>query len=667
MENKNPNNSSILDDEGFVFTNSGSPFDDESNYIYSNSDHSKPQSLFSNSNSSQHTACDDKTKVFEINTKKAATTAVTNNHTAEKNERKKQTFLQGAAVLGISMVIVKIIGMVYKILLANVLNGVGNGLLSTTYEVYNVLFMLATAGFPIAISRMISESVAENRFRDVKRIHKVSVPIFVCSGIICFSIMVFGGTFYAQNIIHSEELVFPIVMLAPCVFLGCLTSIYRGYFEGMSNMVPTAISEILEASGKLLIGLTLAYCVSYFGNIEYAESGTLFGKVMASNQDFENTIASYTVTAAIFGIVVGAFFCFLFLFLRYKIKGDGIRKIELASSPKPYTTRHLSKKLIFTAIPIGLGSIVMSLASFIDNTMVLTRISDIMQSQSDVLQGIYSFVDADRDIFLTDKVPLYLTGCFSYSLTLMMLITAVTQVFGTSALPTITTAWTQKNKKNIKKSIETVLRTTILFTLPAGLGLSVLAKPVLQLIYSGASLTDEIQIATPILQVMGISVIFIATSTPICSMLQAVGRVDLPLKLLSVGMIIKIALNYILVGIPSINIQGATVGSLVAYLFITAVGIYLLCKETKIVPNFVTVLIRPLFAAIICAISAYLGYNLCCLALPSKISTILAILIAVVMYIFSLLLFRAITKEDIQMLPKGNKIVKVLEKRHLIR
>ena len=249
----------------------------------------------------------------------------------------------------------------------------------------------------------------------------------------------------------------------------------------------------------------------------------------------------------------------------------------------------------------------------------------------------------------------------------MMLITAVTQVFGTSALPSITAAWTARNKKRIRRSIETVLRTTTLVTFPAGFGMSVLAWPITNLVYGNGNNSAEVQIASTVLQIMGISVIFIATSTPVCSMLQAVGRVDLPLKLLTIGMVIKIILNYTLVGIPSVNIQGAAVGSLVGYLFVLVMGIYFLCKETKVIPNFVTVFIKPLLATLLCAVTAILSYNLIVLAIPTKIVTILAILLAVVIYVIALFLLRAITKDDMNMLPKGKKIVKTLEKHHLIR
>lgn len=588
---------------------------------------------------------------------------------AKKAKTGGQSFLQGAMVLGVSMVIVKIMGMVYKILLARVLDGVGNGIFNIAYELYTPLFMLATAGFPIAISRMVSESVVQGRYRDVRKLHRISIPIFICTGMVCFLLMLIGGNFYA-DLVESAESKLAIFMLSPMILFGCLMAIYRGYYEGLRNMVPTAVSEIIEASGKLLLGLSLAYLVSYFGTQEYQTSGTLFGQAIADEEAFYTQLMSYTVAAAILGIAIGAFCGFLYLLLRHKLKGDGIRRVQLVHAPPSRSAKSITRQLITTAFPIGLGAIIMSISGTIDSTLVQLRILDIMESQPDLLQSYFNFVDPSYFLPNADgnfKIQTFLFGSYGYSLTLMMLITAVTQVFGTSALPSITAAWTARNKKRIRRSIETVLRTTTLVTLPAGFGMSVLAWPITNLVYGNGNNSAEVQIASTVLQIMGISVIFIATSTPVCSMLQAVGRVDLPLKLLTIGMVIKIILNYTLVGIPSVNIQGAAVGSLVGYLFVLVMGIYFLCKETKVIPNFVTVFIKPLLATLLCAVTAILSYNLIVLAIPTKIATILAILLAVVIYVIALFLLRAITKDDMNMLPKGKKIVKTLEKHHLIR
>lgn len=584
---------------------------------------------------------------------------------------RKNSFMQGAMILGVSMIVVKLLGMVFKLLFANVVDGVGYGMFNNAYGIYEPLFMLATAGFPIAISRTVSEAITQNRLKDVRRLHKITVPFLFITGIVCFFGMIFGGIFYTQNMIHSSESYYAIVCLAPTILFGCLMSIYRGYFEGTRNMLPTAISEIIEVSFKVVVGLTLAYAVSSYITSEYATDGTIFGQLMAGEEYAKQQIRGFTVAAGMIGISLGSLFGFLFLLFRYKIKGDGLSEERVRLSPPAQPSRTLFKKLALTAIPIGVGSIVLSLSSFIDNNLIQSRILSLMNTAPDALKQVYPYLD--EALFRLDPVKgefsiqTFFNGCYGYSLTVMMLIPTLTQAFGTSALPSITAAWTTRNKLLIKRSIETVLRTTMFVTLPAGLGLSVLAPHVLSLLYSNPNLADEVTVATGVLRVMGISVIFIATSTPICSMLQAVGRVDLPLKLMTLGLGIKIILNYILVGIPAINIQGATVGSLVGYLFISVTGVYFLCKETKIVPNFVPILIKPLIGAVFCAVAAYTGQGLFALALPNKLATVLAIVFAVVIYVIVLVLIKGITLADIEMLPKGNKIAKRLEKYHIIR
>lgn len=574
-----------------------------------------------------------------------------------------QTFMRGAMILSASIIIVKILGMIFRILFSNLCGAVGNGIFNTAYELYNVIFMVATAGFPIALSRLVSENVAKGRYRDIKQIHKISIPFFTVTGLLFCVIMISGSGWYA-NLVHSPNVQLPVIFLAPIVLFGCLMSIYRGYFEGMRNMTPTAISEIIEISGKVIVGLSLAYLVTSMGNSEYEAYGTLFGQVLPQ-ESFEGVLVSYAVCAAFIGISLGSFAGFVFLLLRYRIKGNNISQSQLASSPVPLSNKKLLKRLALTAIPIGLGSIVMSIASSIDTVFIQTRILDIMHNTPQALQNLYPDIPAKHFIEGADTIQIYLFGCYGYSLTLMMLVTAITQAFGQSAMPSLTAAWTKGNKEQIKSNIETVLKTTLLVTLPSGIGLSVLAKPLLSLIYTVDPV--ELDIAAKVLTVMGISVIFIATSTPICSMLQAVGRVDMPLKLLIIGMVIKIILNYTLVGIPSINIQGAAVGSLVGYLFIVIVGIYFLCKETKIVPNFMKIFIKPLIASIFCGIGAYASYGLISLVLQSKITTLISIVIAVIIYVIALLLVKGLTKDDILMLPKGHKIAKTLEKYRIIR
>lgn len=562
---------------------------------------------------------------------------------------KKQSFLMGAAILTMCLLIVKIIGMLYKVSLSRLYGPVGAGLLSNAYELYIPLFTLATAGFPIAVSRMVSESMTKGRYKDIRRIKEVAIPFFIVTGIICFLLMVLFSFFYVR-FINAPDAFISILVLAPAIFFGCLVSAYRGYYEGMRNMVPTSVSEIVEAFVKLTVGYSFAYIVFNHGE-------SLFGI------SDENTLIKLSVAAAIFGITLGSFCSFMYIYLRYKIEGDGITQEMYLAAPKPRSKRETFNILLHTAIPIGLGALIMSVAGTIDASLIQKRLIWMMDETPERLLSEYAGQIPDN-VVDEGSVHTYLWGCYSYALTIMNLVVTVTQAFGTTALPNVTEAFTKGNREYLKVSIETVMRVTFIFTIPAGLGLTVLAEPIMQVVYGS---TDGVAIAADVLRLMGIAVIVFAAATPMCSMLQAVGRVDMPLKLYTIGMIIKVVANYILCGIPQINVQGGVIGTLICYTFVIIVAVYVLIKETGIVPDFGVVIVRPLIAAIICALSAWLSYSALSIIIDSAVAkTLLSVVIACVIYVFSLLLLRGVTKNDIIMLPKGNKIVTILEKCHLI-
>ena len=585
-----------------------------------------------------------------------------------------QTFLKGAMVLSISMVIVKLCGMVYKIMLTRIYSmfgdqyaGIGTGLFTNAYEIYIPLFTLATAGFPIAVSRLISESIAQNRYKDVRQIHKVSKPFFVVMGFVCFALMI-GLSFVYVDLIKSPYSLYAMLMLAPSIFFGCLVSIYRGYFEGQRNMAPTAISEIVEATVKMIFGLSLAYIVMKVGINQYSAAGTIFGLSFSSESEALNTLIAFSVASAIFAISLGGFFSYISLKIIYRRNKNAIPEEYYENSVDARSRKETFNMLLKTAIPIGLAAVVMSVSSTIDTLVIQNVLYNMAVNNGDALLAQY---DGNLDSHIpknpTESNPItihtYLLGAYSCALTIMQLVTAVTQVFGTSAMPSVTNAYTKGDKQELKKSIETVLKLTLLFTLPAGIGMFVLSYPIISLLYDGYIAV----VGARVLCVMGLSVILVATSTPICSMLQGVGRIDMPLKLYSVAMVIKIILNYAFVSIVSVNIMGAAVGSLVAYLFVCIVGMYFLIKKAGVVPDFFNTAIKPLFSSVICGATAYLSYELLSKVIPGSVATLLSIVIAAVFYIISLLLMHTFTENEVKMLPKGNNLVTILAKLHLLR
>ncbi len=624
----------------------------------------------------------------------------------QKDNAKKsssQTFLKGAMVLTVSMIIVKLCGMVYKIMLTKIYAmfgdqyaGIGTGIFSNAYELYIPLFTLATAGFPIAVSRLISESIAKERYKDVKQIHKVSKPFFVILGFVSFSLMV-GLSFWYVDYVNSPYSIYALMMLAPSVFFGCIVSIYRGYFEGQRNMNPTAISEIIEACVKMILGLSLAYFVMKFGISSYKSTGTVFGLTFKNEIEAMNTLIGFSVASAIFAISFGGFLSYIALRIIFKRRKNDIPLEYYENSVDALSRKETLKNLVKTAIPIGLAALVMSVSSSIDTIIIQKILYNMAISDREALLAQFDgHLDENIPLVFNQSIinvaplltnPLgilvgekitkipelaeinpitihtYLMGAFSCALTVMQLITSVTQVFGTSALPSVTNAYTRGDKTELKKSIETVLKLTMLFTLPAGIGMFVLPYPIISLLYDGYVAV----VAADVLRVMGMSVIVVAVSTPICSMIQGVGRVDLPLKLYSIAMVIKIATNIAFVSIVDINIVGGAVGSLVSFLFVCVVGMYFLVKKSGVVPDFLQSVLKPLFSALLCGVAAYFAYGLFDNFMGAKIAIICAICVAAVVYVFALLLMRTFTENEIYMLPKGNKFVTILAKFNLIR
>ncbi len=589
--------------------------------------------------------------------------------TSEKDS--SQTFLKGAAILTVSMVIVKLFGLLDKILLANIYgmfgdsaSSIGLGLYSNAFEVFNVIFTVATGGLPIAISRLVSQNMAQKRYKDVKLVHRISVPLFSIVGIICFIIIIGASVPYATFVIKQPYSIPAMICLAPTVLFGCVASIYRGYFEGQRNMFPTAISEVIEAGVKLLAGTFLAYFIIVWGMDSYNNNGTFLWFTFSSSAEAEKTILSYSVAGAIIGISLGSILSFLFIFLKYKIGGDGIPKEYYQNSIEARAKRDTFIVICKTAIPIATGTLVMSLGSLIDQIILQNVLLNIATQNPDALYSQYSQYYSD-DVFFQQPITIHtsLLGCYSAAITLMQLVNSVTQVFGSSATPNVTSAWTKGDKTELKRSINTVVRMTMMFTLPMAFGLCVLAHPIMGLIYSDRALVD---IGGNVLTLMGITTIFTAAITPVCSMLNAIGKVKLPMKIYTMCMLIKIGTTWMFVSIPEINIQGATTGSLIAYAISFVVGMYLLIKNSKVVPDFFGTTVKPLIGSVFSSATAFFINMWLNNIIPQRISTIISVFAAIVVYFIVLLLMKTFTSTEIKFLPKGEKIAKVLEKWHLI-
>ena len=575
--------------------------------------------------------------------------------------KQKQNFLHGALILMSATVIVKIIGYFFKVPLKGIIGVSGFGYFNAAYGLFNTLYALSVAGMPVAVARMVAQNMQQGRFRDVRKIKRLSTIAFLCTGLLGSLLMLAGAGPYVR-LAQNPNAFLSVFVMSPAIFFVCASSSYRGYYEGLRNMYPTAWSQVLEALVKLVCGLLFACAAIRMGMEEYEGSGTVFGALVSTPEQARLAVLPYGAAGAILGIVVSTAAGSLFLWAYNRRRGDGISAQMLEQAVPAATGKEILKQLWTIAVPICLGALALNITTLIDVSSLTNRLSTALANGEEALLSMYDgILPADMP---REEIPNYLFGAYNMSVTLFNLIPALTTTFGVSALPSVTAAWTSQNRRMLQKNIESVWRVTSMIAFPAGFGICALAEPILTLVYQADP--ASIPIAAPILRVLGIAAIFVALSSPTNSMLQAIGRVKVPVRLMLIGGFLKLAVNFSLVPIPSVNIQGAPFGTLLCYMTIICISVPTLCRAAGVRLRFGKVFLKPLFAGALCGITAWAGYGLLSRVAGNTISTSFSILAAGIVYVVVLFLTHGVEKYDILMLPKGEKIAKLLEKYGLI-
>lgn len=578
-----------------------------------------------------------------------------------KRTSEKQGFVQGAMILMIGTMTVKVVSMLFKIPISNLLGGTGYSYFTNAYEIFNLISTIATAGFPVAISKLVSENGVLGNYRDNHKIFRISRTFFLITGLLCMTVMILGaGSFAAM--IPNPGAKLSIICLAPAVLTCCLMSAYRGYYQGMQNMYPTSISQIIEAVTKMIFGLGFSGGVMYLTQREYSLHATVLGRSYPSPEQAQAVIAQLASGAAVLGVSLSTAAGLVYLMLRWRKKGDGVSQQQLMHAPKPQDSSILLKRILVIAIPVCLGSLAVNLSGIIDLLTVTGRLSHVMDTAPQQLLACYGQNIPQAEL-VNGTVHNYLYGAYSgKAVVIANLVPALTTGMAVSALPVVAESFARGNRLRTQKSIQMVLRITALFCVPAGLGISALSQEVCSLFFG---MNNEVMIGAPLLRVLGLASIFIALTGTTNSLLQAVGRVSLPVKLILIGSAIKLAMNYLLVGIPQLNIQAAPWSTLVCYVVITLLSLIALRSTVGPLGAF-GVFGKPLLAGLLCAAFARLTQNMLMQVTASRFVVLLSAAVGAAVYLVGLLLLRALKKEDIMMLPKGEKMAKILEKYSLL-
>lgn len=587
---------------------------------------------------------------------------------------KPNTFFGGAAILAMGILVVKVIGLFYKIPLVNIIGSEGSADFNNAYNIYSVLLTISTAGLPVAVSKMVSEANALGRQNQVHKVFRLSLAAFLTLGVVSFLIMYFGSEQLA-GMMHDSLAAAGIRALAPAVIcVGCLSA-FRGYAQGHGNMTPTAVSQILEALCKLVIGLGLAYWLVRAGQPSHvAAAGAITGVTVGT-------------------ILALAYMIFNFVSTRMREEKD--------TQDAPDSARRILSTLMKIAIPITISSSMVGIVTVIDSALVQGQIQKVLISDPDswaLYQQVVDFapLEAARDAWqqavssgaaaeavsqlygavelAAENISRSLYGNYSGALTIYNLPLSLMAAITASVIAAVSAALARRDRRGAARITGSALRITALLAFPMGVGLFVLGTPIIRLIFPEL----DASVAGPLLSTLGIASIFVCLMLVCNSALQAHGFINLPVVIMALGGVVKIVTNYNLVAVPTIGISGAPVGNVLCFGLCMVLDLVVIARVIHGRPDYLPLLAKPAAAAGVMGLGAWAVYGLLSKLLSYEevtqagetiqtlgktgngIAVMGAILIAVIIYAVLVVALRAISREDLSLMPKGDKIAKIL-------
>ncbi len=533
----------------------------------------------------------------------------------------KRTFFSGVLLLALSTVLVKLIGLIYKIPMLTYLGSEGMGYFNSAYEIYALFCVISTAGLPVALSVLVSGALARGEGSAVRSIYRASMTVFLSVGVLGTAVMVlFAGRFC--ELIRSERAYYCILSISPTVFLVCVSSALRGYFQGYQRMLPTALSQILESVGKLVFGLLLAR--------------------YALNRGYDTAVVAAFAGA---GLTLGTGLSFVYLLLE-KLRFRPSEEIDHAAEKSTFSEKYrdIWIKLAKLSIPMTLGASLVSLTKLIDMTMILRRLQAIGYTEITANEAYGSYT--------------------TLALSVYGLLPALVNAVALPLLPMLSAAIASGEREKQAQMIRTSYHLTAIFAIPSALGVAAYAKPVLTLLFGREP--EAVALAAPLLSCLGVSVFLSCMITATNSVLHAYQVVNRPILSMLCGAAVKIVSAYFLIGNPRIAMLGAPISTFLCNSVVVLLNLFFaagLCR----VKELASVFLRPLLASILAVGSSFGIYSI--LLSHSEASaaiTLAALATTVVLYlIFSFLLgvFRA---EDIIALPMGERLCRLLRRLHLL-
>lgn len=539
--------------------------------------------------------------------------------------QKQNSFFGGAAILAAGILIVKLIGMFYKIPLINIIGEAGAADFNNAYNIYAVLLTVSTAGLPVAVSKLVSEANALDRRNQVRRTFRLALVLFLALGLVSFLVMFFRADALA-GMMNDSKAAAGIRALAPAVVcVGCLAAL-RGYSQGHSNMAPTSVSQIIEALCKLVVGLGLAFWLVKQGkDPDVAAAG------------------------AITGVTVGTVVALAYMVLDFLLSRG---REDTRGTDRPDSAGSILVNILKIAVPITLSSSMVGIVTVIDSSLVQGQ----LQSALD----------------LTEQASRTLYGNYSGALNIYNLPTSLMAAITASVIPAVSAALARRDRRGAARITGSALRITALLSFPMGVGLFVLGTPIIRLLFPKLN----VAVAGPLLSTLGIATPFVCMVLVCNSVLQAHGFINLPVIVMVLGGIVKIVNNYNLVG--AIGIAGAPVGNILCFGLALVLDLVVITRVIPNRPRLLPIFAKPAVASAVMGGAAWAVYGLLSRILSSEqvdqagqtvravsrmgnaAGIFLAIAVAGVVYLVLVIALRAISRDDLALMPKGDKLARLL-------
>ena len=517
-------------------------------------------------------------------------------------------FIRGAAVLAVTGIAARIIGAVFRVVLAAILGDEGIGLYQYAYPIYSTLLVISTAGIPVALSKIMAEKIALKDYREAERVFTIAFYLLALSGLLITLVMLFGARFISVVLIKDIKAVYPLMAISPAIFFVTVMASLRGFFQGQQNMVPTAGSQLLEQLVRVGFSITLVFLLIPAG-LEYAAAGATSG-------------------AAAGGLAGLLLLAVLYLKNRNNLKELGLRQ----KVHQPAGVGQIIRRIFSLAIPVTVGGLVIPLITMIDLAIVPRQL-------------IAAGFELERARALYGQ----LTGMAG---SVVYFPNVVALALSMSLVPAISEAYALQNKVQIQSRTAMAIKLTVLFSLPAAAGLYLLAEPITVLLFNNAE-------AGYSLAYMSWSVVPLCLYVATTGLIQGLGKPIVPALNMFYGGLVKTALAWYLTAIPALNVGGAALASVAGLLVAAALNLLYVKRKTGWIVNLRELLFLPLFSTLLMAVVVYfcfsgimrLGSGFSSQGLLNALAVFISILAGFFIYGLALLFSGGLNRAELVMVP----------------